>query len=108
MSEAITKLSNKLTRLSIPHKNMGDGILFYEPRVAHVFYSRIQYEGKWSEADVISKEGSYGYEDGLYEIRGIDLMTPEECAEDDVVGYLTMEDVVQRIVKAYKLYKNGK
>lgn len=102
----IIKLSKRLNELNIPHKLNDGQILFYEPRVAHILYSRINYEGKWTEADVICKPGSYGYEDGLFEIKGIDLMTPEECAEDDVVGYLTMENVIARIVKAYKLYKN--
>ena len=102
----IINLSKRLNELNIPHKLNEGQIVFYEPRVAHVFNSRIKYEGKWTEADIICKPGSYGYEDGLFEIKGIDLMTPEECAEDDVVGYLTMEDVITRIVKAYKLYKN--
>lgn len=102
----IIKLSKRLNELNIPHKLNDGQILFYEPRVAHVMYKTIHYEGKWTEADVICKPGSYGYEKGLFEIKGIDLMTPEECAEDDVVGYLTMENVIARIVKAYKLYKN--
>lgn len=102
----IIKLSKRLNELNIPHKLNKGQILFYEPRVAHFLYSKLKYEGKWSEADIICKPGSYGYEEGLFEIKGIDLMTPEECAEDDVVGYLTMEDVITRIVKAYKLYKN--
>lgn len=102
----IIKLSKRLNELNIPHKLNKVQIVFYEPRVAHICFSRIDYEGKWTEADVICKPGSYGYEDGLFEIKGIDLMTPEECAEDNVVGYLTMEDVITRVVKAYKLYKN--
>ena len=102
----IINLSKRLNELNIPHKLNEGQIVFYEPRVAHVFNKRIKYEGKWTEADIICKPGSYGYEDDLFEIKGIDLMTPEECAEDNVVGYLTMEDVITRIVKAYKLYKN--
>lgn len=102
----IIKLSKRLNELNIPHKLNKGQIVFYEPRVARVLYSKINYEGKWTESDVICKPGSYGYEDGLFEIKGIDLMTPEECAEDDVVGFLTMEDVITRVVKAYKLYKN--
>lgn len=102
----IIKLSKRLNELNIPHKLTKGQILFYEPRVTLFWGSKIKYEGKWTEADIICKPGSYGYEEGLFEIKGIDLMTPEECAEDDVVGYLTMEDVITRIVKAYKLYKN--
>lgn len=104
--DSIIKLSKRLNELNIPHKLNEGQIVFFEPRVAHVLYKKIHYEGKWTESDVICKPGSYGYEDGLFEIKGIDLMTPEECAKDDVVGYLTMEDVITRIVKAYKLYKN--
>jgi len=104
--QQINRLSERLNALKIPHKVVGGGILFYEQAIGHVFCSKFTYERKWADADVICKPGSYGYEDGLFEIRGVELMTPEECAEDDVVGFLTMEDVIARIVKAYKEYKS--
>ena len=39
---------------------------------------------------------SYGHENGLIEIMG--LLTPEELKRDEVAGWLTAEDVFQRIV----------
>lgn len=103
----VKRLSDRLTALKIPHKNLGMSIIFLEPRTTHIaFGNTIHYEGKWTEADVICKPMSYGSDEGLFEVSGIDLMTPKECAEDSVVGYLSMEEVVERVVKAYKEYKN--
>ena len=87
-------------------KNFINFFGFLNPKESPIIKLSKRLNGKWTEADVICKPGSYGYDKGLFEIKGIDLMTPEECAEDDVVGYLTMENVIARIVKAYKLYKN--
>lgn len=47
------------------------------------------------EFDVICHKGSYGYEEGLLEIMG--LLTEEEAEEDSVLGYLSAEDVIERI-----------
>ena len=46
--------------------------------------------------DAICNEGSYGYEDGLLEIMG-DIVTEKEKETDDVVGWLTAKDVIERI-----------
>ena len=46
---------------------------------------------------VILHKGSYGREEGLLEIMG--LLTDEELECDDVVGYLTADDVFGRIKK---------
>lgn len=48
-----------------------------------------------SICDVICHEYSYGGEIGLLEIMG--LLTSKEKEKDDVVGYLTAEDVFDRI-----------
>ena len=45
--------------------------------------------------DVICHRYSYGYERGLLEIMG--LLTEEESEVDSVVGWLTAEDVFERI-----------
>ena len=60
--------------------------------------------------DAIQKRGSYGADNDLLEIMG--LLTPEEAEEDSVVGYLTAEDVFQRIKKHWeskekRCYENG-
>ena len=44
--------------------------------------------------DVICQEGSYGYRDGLLEAYG-DIVE----ADDVVEGYLTAQDVIERIEK---------
>lgn len=49
---------------------------------------------------VIEGTGTYGNESNLLEIMG--LLTAEEREEDSVRGYLTAEDVFDRILKHYK------
>lgn len=48
--------------------------------------------------DAICHRGSYGYERGLIEIMG-SIVTPEEKEYDDVVGYLSAEDIIKRLEK---------
>lgn len=50
---------------------------------------------KYSLWDAICQQGSYGYEDGLLEICG-DIV---ETEADIVEGYLTAQDVIERIEK---------
>ena len=108
-TKMIRKLSDKLKRLDIPHVMTNGGILFKTVVTSRMFngffFTNHEYEKVWSKADVICKPGSYGYEENQFEIRGVDLMTPKECAIDDVVGFLTLDEVVERIVKAWKTYK---
>ena len=49
---------------------------------------------------IVQGYGTYGEEDDLLEIMG--LLTEEEEKIDDVTGYLTDEDVVNKIVKYFK------
>ena len=49
---------------------------------------------------IVHGYGTYGEEDDLLEIMG--LLTEEEEKIDDVTGYLTAEDVFNRIVKYFK------
>ena len=49
--------------------------------------------------DAICHSGSYGHKDGLIEVWGL-----PQC-QDDVIGYLTAEDVFQRIKKHWKRIK---
>lgn len=48
---------------------------------------------------VIEHNGSYGQEQDLLEIMG--LLTDEELKNDDVVGFLSAENVFERIKKHY-------
>ena len=59
-------------------------------------YNQIWYPSKEeSVCDVICHEYSYGHDAGLLEIMG--LLTEEESEVDSVAGWLTAEDVFERI-----------
>lgn len=49
---------------------------------------------------VICGYGSYGYEEGLLEMMG--LLTPEEMECDSVKGWLTADDVFNRIKRHWE------
>lgn len=53
---------------------------------------------------IIFGPGSYGYEDGLLEIQG--LLTDEEETTNDVLGYLTVGDVLARIMRDWEVNKD--
>lgn len=55
---------------------------------------------------IIEHLGSYGSEKDLLEIMG--LLTPEEEQEDIVKGWLTAENVFERIKNHYEEIKSGK
>ena len=92
MTNEIKKLANMLTAANIPYELTADMLknpdnqLWYPSRKDNVM-------------DAISHEYSYGGDEGLIEIMG--LLTEEEAEYDNVVGYLTAEDVYKRIVRHY-------
>lgn len=59
-------------------------------------------DGENRVCSIILHSGSYGRSEGLLEIMG--LLNPDEEACDDVAGYLTAEDVFERI----KAHHDGK
>lgn len=61
---------------------------------------KIYYKNDDNFFSVIQGYGTYGNEQNLLEIMG--LLTPEEEEVDDVCGFLTAENVFERIVKAKK------
>lgn len=63
---------------------------------------QLQYPCKGSDrvCSVILHRGSYGRSEGLLEIMG--LLTDEELECDDVVGYLTADDVFGRIKRHFE------
>ena len=69
-----------------------------------VQYNQINfiYKGK-RFGDAICYQGSYGYPD-LLEIMGEDLISPDET-DDTVLGYLTANDVANRVFKAINRFK---
>ena len=62
----------------------------------HQICALVDEEGRW-EWDAICQRGSYGAEEGLLEIYG-KIVRP--CG-DSVEGYLTAEDVIDRIEEVY-------
>lgn len=89
----IDVLDRKLTEAGIPHQvafYMGGKILWYPNRQHKI-------------CDGVCHTGSYGHEANLIEIMG--LLTPEEEMHDDVVGFLTPDEVFERIKKDYESRK---
>jgi hypothetical protein len=65
-------------------------------------YPHVMYPSNWEDdckCSVICHECSYGGEYGLLEIMG--LLTEEEKESDEVVGWLTANDVFARIYTDY-------
>ena len=90
----IEKLANMLKCAGIPFERDDD------PRSMPPYYKmrRIKYPSKADEVcSVIEGYGSYGYNADKLEIRG--LLKPGEG--NDVVGWLTAEDVFARIKEHY-------
>ena len=87
------KLERMLTRSDIPYqKNKTDLPLKNQLLVPQ------QYDGVHEEYPIVSvicNRGSFGYEEGLLEICG--LLTDGELESDDVVGWLTADEVFKRI-----------
>lgn len=87
--QEILKLDQMLTDAHIPHtlRRIFDGWQVCYPNESQDDYIM----------DAIEHYGSYGKEDDKIEIMG--LLTPEEGEHDSILGYLTAEDVFERIRK---------
>ena len=85
----ILRLHRMLSAVNIPHRvdRSFDGWQIVD------FYNGKQI------ADVVQHFGSYGADENLLEIMG--LLTPEEEEHDTVLGYLTAEEVFERIKNDY-------
>lgn len=57
------------------------------------------------EWDAICHSSSYGHERGLLEIMGGCLLTAEELEYDNVLGYMTAEEVMNRVYDREKIAK---
>lgn len=86
----IVKLHEMLTKADIPHE------FTEEWGGHHILYSCMGYT-----CSVIEHDYSYGNKRDLLEIMG--LLTPEESAQDSVAGYLTADDVFNRILTAHRV-----
>lgn len=71
-----------------------DGIIFKIDRHQII----VPASGSEAEWDAICQHGSYGAEEGLLEIYGV--IVPES-AGDIVEGFLTAQDVIERIERVY-------
>ena len=92
----ILTLDDMLTGAEIPHT--------FEPEWGgyHLCYPDSELDAR--VCSVILHRSSFGREAGLLEIMG--LLTPDEEEHDSVCGWLTAEDVFDRIEKHWK-EKNG-
>ena len=90
----IFRLDEMLTAKEIPHvfHKVMDGWQIVYPG-----------DGEKRVVDAIEHFGSYGNEQDLLEIMG--LLTPEEEECDSVLGYLTAEEVFERIEKHWNEHK---
>lgn len=99
MYDQMNKLASKLDEYKIPYYREYDTVLNHD----HICYPD---HGENRVCSIIFGKGTYGYERGRLEIMG--LLTPEEEEWDDVVGYLTADDVFERIKNHWELNKERK
>lgn len=95
------KLIGMLDKSGIPYERDDDNFLTLAYGMPYGGIQRIKYPKKEDfVCSVVFGYGTYGFESGELEIMG--LLTPEEEKFDSVVGYLTAQDVFDRIIKHYK------
>ncbi len=96
----IDKLKKMLDDASIPYESneFTYGAMMEPDQICYPKASLIA-----RRCSIIFGRGTYGYEDGLLEIMG--LLTPEEEEYDSVVGYLSAEEVFERINEDWAEYK---
>lgn len=97
MNNPLTELRRLLNEAGIPYENYSEDLVFGE-------MDRVWYKQNGNViCSAIWGPGSYGYNDELIEIMG--LLTEEEQEKDDVVGYLTPEEVFRRIKEDWERFK---
>lgn len=96
----IFKLKGMLEEANVPFKFTDSSFDLVGSKYRHY---QIEYPCSYREGDricsVIQGDGTYGREVNLLEIRG--LLTSEEEQDDSVCGWLTAEDVFERIKAHY-------
>ena len=98
------KLIDMLNESGIPYERDDDNFMMLAFGTPVGGIKRIKYPKKEGfECSVIFGKGTYGFESGELEIMG--LLTPEEEACYSVAGYLTAEEVFNRISKHFKSIK---
>lgn len=93
-------LEDYLIRNGIPHDRIDFyGELYFNRHQIIVYEDNEKKKRSW---DVICQFGSYGYEEGLLEVMGVPVVRDSDG--DDVCGYLTAENVIER----FEEYMNKK
>ena len=88
----IIKLKEMLEMANIPfHFSESNGGF-------HICYPK---KGFFRVCSVIEHDSSYGHENDLLEIMGLMTKKEKRKTQDDVLGYLTANNVYQRIKKHY-------
>lgn len=96
MSERYTeifKLKEKLEAIDLEHEFVNRSTDFFEQ------YQIIICDNGERIISIIEGDYTYGHENDKLEIMG--LLTPEEEEFDSVVGWLSADDVYERIMKYY-------
>ena len=100
----IKRLHEMLNEANIPHTFTDD---MFENLIFYPSYQIVIEKDGIRLCHAIYHYGSYGYEQGLLEIMG--GLTEEERGYDEVLGYLTAEEVFKRFKYCYEnntsLYK---
>ena len=101
----LNKLEQYLKDHKIPYERFDNDDIPYSPTITYAFKKSERhqicvpgYSADNREWDAICQRGSYGAEEGLLEIYG--SIVPEN-AGDSVEGWLTANDVIERIEKVY-------
>lgn len=97
----LDKLEEYLKKNDIPYERTDrNGPIFFRDRNGEFlddWHQIVVYGPKDYEWDAICHHGSYGHEEGLLETMG-DIVNKKEVG-DSVEGWLTAEDVINRIEK---------
>lgn len=88
------------TDIRKPDPTIPEEILYERHRI-DVFENETYKEIKSPKWDVICQNGSYGYEEGLLEIRGYPIQNPRW--HDDVEGYLTAQQIIDMLEGSQEL-----
>ncbi len=91
----IMKLALRLKEMDVPFE-------FFAIDESHKHGFQILYPNAKSRVcSVIENDYSYGHEKDLLEIKGLVTDEEQSLVDDDVLGYLTADDVYKRIKKHY-------
>lgn len=97
------KLKDLLDKNNIPYQYKINNIGIGTFGIGERHHIQVPNSGEKRIISIVQGEGTYGSENNLLEIMG--LLTKEEKQKDNVVGCLSAENVLQRILKYYNKKK---